>query len=130
LKIQLKASYPEGFSPSGGQEINRILERLIVACVMFVPPVKSMGKEGRLIIRETVRYDEDPSVGMRRVKKVDGQFDEVIPIARHKDTVFHCSVLQLGFVIETVPLYLMDTDDIEAQTAPDLCHSGVDILVQ
>jgi hypothetical protein len=36
----------------------------------------------------------------------------------------------LGFVIETVPLYLMDTDDIEAQTAPDLCHSGVDILVQ
>ena len=69
-------------------------------------------------------------MGMPRVKKVDGQFDEVIPIARHKDTMFRRSMLQLGLVIKTVALYLMDTDDTEAQTAPDLRHSGVDILVQ
>jgi hypothetical protein len=104
LKIKLKASYPDVFSPSGGQEINCILERLIVAFVSFMPPVKSMSKAGGLIIREAVRYDEHPSVGMPRVKKVDGQFDEVIPIARHKDTMFHRSILQLGFVIETVAL--------------------------
>jgi hypothetical protein len=95
-----------------------------------MPPVKSMSKAGRLIIRQAVRYNEHTSVGMLRVKKVCGQFDEVIPIARHKDTVFRRSISQLGFVIETVSLYLMDTDDIEAQTAPDLRHSGVDILVQ
>jgi hypothetical protein len=93
--------------------------------------MKSMSKAGRLIVRQAVRYDEHTSVGMPRVKKVGGQFAEVIPIARHKDTVFCRSIiLQLGFVIETVSLYLMDTDDIEAQTAPDLRHSGVDILVQ
>jgi energy-converting hydrogenase Eha subunit F len=95
-----------------------------------MPPVKSMSKAGRLIIREAVRYDEYTSVGMPSVKKVGGQFDEVIPIARHKDTVFRCSILQLGFIIETVSLYLMDTEDIEAQTAPNRRHSGVDILVQ
>jgi hypothetical protein len=130
LKIKRKASYADAFSPSGGQEINRILERFIVAFVSFMPPMKSMSKAGRLIIREAVRYDEHTSVGMPRVKKVDGQFDEVIPIARHKDTMFRRSIAQLGFVIKTVALDLVDTDDIEAQTAPDLCHSGVDILVQ
>ena len=94
-----------------------------------MPPVKSMRKAGRLIIREAVRYNEHPSVGTPRVKKVDGQFDEVISIARHKDTMFRRSILQLGFVIEPVALYLMDTDDIEAQPAPDLRHSRVNILV-
>jgi hypothetical protein len=128
--MQLKASYPDAFSPAGGQEINRILERLLVAFVAFMPPVKSMSKAGRLMIREAVRYDEHTRVGMPRVKKVDGQFDEVIPIARYQETMFHRSIAQLGFVIETVALSLVDTDDLEAQTAPDLRHSGVDILVQ
>ena len=95
-----------------------------------MPPVKSMSKAGRLIIREAVRYNEHTSMGMPRVKKVGGQFDEVIPIACHKNTVFRRGILQLGFVIETVSLYLMNADDIEAQTAPDLRHGGVDILVQ
>ena len=95
-----------------------------------MPPVKGMSKAGRLIIRQAMRYDEHTSVGMPRVKKVGGQFDEVIPIARHKKTVFRRSILQLGFVIETVSLYLMNADDIKAQTTPDLRHSGVDILVQ
>ena len=48
----------------------------------FIPSVKSMGKAGRLIIRQAMRDDEHTSVGMPRVKQVDGQFDEVIPIAR------------------------------------------------
>ena len=83
-----------------------------------------------MMIREAVRDDEHTSVGMPRVKKVDGQFDEVIPIARHKETMFHRRIAQLRFVIKTVALELVDTDDIEPQTAPDLRHSGVDILVQ
>jgi hypothetical protein len=89
-----------------------------------------MSKAGRLIIREAVRYDEHTSVGIPRVKKVSGQFDEVIPIARHRDTVCRRRISQLGFVIETVALSLMVTDDLEAQTAPDLRHRGVDIFVQ
>ena len=128
--MKRQTSYADAFSPSGGQEINRILERRIVACVAFMPPMKRMSQAGRLMIREAVRDDEHTSVGMPRVKKVDGQFDEVIPIARHKDTMFHRRIAQLRFVIKTVALDLVDTDDIEAQTAPDLRHSGVDILVQ
>ena len=81
-----------------------------------MPPVKSMSKAGGLIIREAVRYDEHPSVGMPRVKKVDGQFDEVIPIARHKDTMFHRSILQLGFVIETVARKFRKTGPLTATT--------------
>jgi hypothetical protein len=89
-----------------------------------------MGKAGRLIIRQAMRYNEYPSVGMPCVKKVNGQFDEVIPIACHKDTVCGRSIVQLGFVIESISLYLVDTHDIEAQTPTDLRHRGVDILVQ
>jgi hypothetical protein len=114
---------------SSGQEINHILERLAVSFVSLIPPVQSMGKAGRLIIRQAMRCTEYPSVGMSRVKKVDGQFAEVIPIARHKDTVLGRSIAQLGFVIESIALYLVDTHDIEAQTTPDLRHRGVDILV-
>jgi hypothetical protein len=93
LKIKLKANYPDAFSPSGGQDINHILERLVVAFVSFMPPVKSMSKAGRPIIREAVRYDEHTSVGTPRVKKVGSQFDEVISIARHKDTVCRRRIL-------------------------------------
>jgi hypothetical protein len=89
-----------------------------------------MGQAGRLIIRQAMRDNEHPSVGMPRMKKVDGQFDEVIPIARHQESVFGRSIAQLGFVIEAVSLYLVHTHDIEAQTPTDLRHSWVDILVQ
>ena len=81
-----------------------------------------MGQAGRLIIRQAMRDNEYASVGLPRMKKVDGQSDEVIPIACHKETVFDCSIAQLGFVIESVPLYLVHTHDIEAQTSPDLRH--------
>ena len=128
--MKLKTSYADACSPSGGYEINRILERRIVACVAFLPPMKSISQAGGLMIRKAVWYGEHTSMGMPRMKIVDGQFDEVIPIARHKDTMFRRSIAQLRCVIKTVALYLMNTDDIEAQTAPDLCHSGVDILVQ
>ena len=89
-----------------------------------------MGKASRLIIRQAMRDNEYPRVGMPRMKKVDGQFDEVIPIARHKETVFGRSIAQLGFVIASAPLYLVNTHDIEAQTTTDLRHRRVDILVQ
>ncbi|MEE8264456.1 MAG: hypothetical protein V3R40_04285 [Gammaproteobacteria bacterium] len=64
------------------------------------------------------------------VKKVDGQFDEVIPIARHKDTVFGRSISQLGVVIESLPMDLVDTNDIKVQTATNFRYGRVDILVQ
>jgi hypothetical protein len=89
-----------------------------------------MGQAGRLIIRQAMRDNEHSSVGMPRVKKVNGQFDEVIPIARHKETVFNRSIAQLGLVIESISLYLVHTHDIEAQTPTDLRHRRVDILVQ
>ena len=89
-----------------------------------------MGKMGRSIIREAMRYDEHTCVSIPGVKKVDGQFDEVIPIARHKDTVFGRSISQLGVVIESLPMDLVDTNDIKVQTATNFRYGGVDILVQ
>jgi hypothetical protein len=95
-----------------------------------MPPVQHMGKVGWLIIREAMWDDKHPSVGMAGVEKVDRQRDEIIPIARHKNTVVGCGIPQLGFIIEAVTLYLVDTDDIESQTPADLRHRRVDILAQ
>jgi hypothetical protein len=46
------------FLHSGGQEINRILERLVVSCVSRMPSVKRMGQASGLIIRQAMRDDE------------------------------------------------------------------------
>jgi hypothetical protein len=95
-----------------------------------MPPVKRMGQAGGLIIREAMRDDEDTRVGMSRMIKVDGQFDKVIAIARHKEPVFGGSIAQLGLISVPVPMDLVDTHDIEAQTTTNLRHGGIDILVQ
>ncbi|ETW95520.1 MAG: hypothetical protein ETSY2_47990 [Candidatus Entotheonella gemina] len=52
-------------------------------------------------------------MNMPYLKEVDSQFDEVIPITRHKDTIVSRSIVQLGVVIESVPLNLVHTNDIE-----------------
>jgi hypothetical protein len=118
------------FPHSGGQEINRILERLVVSCVPCMPSVKRMGQASGLIIRKAMRDDEHTGVGMSRMIKVDGQFDEIIAIARDKEPVFGSRIAQLGFVSVAAPLDLVDTHDIEPQTTTELRHGGVDILVQ
>jgi hypothetical protein len=84
--------------------------------------VKSVSKAGRLMIWQAMRDNEHPSVDMPRMKKVDGQFDEVIPIARHKKSVFGRSIAQVGFIIEAMPLDLVHTHDIEVQAPTDLRH--------
>jgi hypothetical protein len=118
------------FPHSGGQEINRILERLVVSRVSCMPSVKCMGQASGLIIRKAMRDDEYTRMGLCRPIKVDGQLDEIIAIARDKEPVFGSRIAQLGFVRVPAPLDLVDTHDIEPQTTTDLRHSRVDILVQ
>jgi len=95
-----------------------------------MPSVKRMGQASGLIIRKAMWDDEHTRVGMSRMIKVDGQFDEIIAIARDKEPVFGSRIAQLGFVRVPAPLDLVDTHDIEPQTTTDLRHGGVDILVQ
>jgi hypothetical protein len=127
--VSLRGS-ADGFPHSGGQEINRILERLVVSCVSCMPSVKCMGQASGLIIRKAMRDDEHTRVGMSSMIKVDGQFDEIIAIARDKEPVFGSRIVQLGFVSVPAPLDLVDTHDIKPQTTTNLRHGGVDILVQ
>jgi len=52
-----------------------------------MPSVKRMGQASGLIIRKAMRDDEHTRVGMSSMIKVDGQFDEIIAIARDKEPV-------------------------------------------
>lgn len=93
---------------------------------IFVTP----GQGGRLRIREAMRDDQDPGMGLGRVIKVDGQFDAIIPVAGHQDPGFARGIAQLGFVIEASPLDVVHADDIQAQATTDLRHRGVHIFIE
>ncbi len=72
-----------------------------------------MGKQSRLIIWQAMRDDECAGMRIASLEESDCQLDEVVSIAGHKDTAIARCISQLRFVIKTVALYLMYTDDIE-----------------
>jgi hypothetical protein len=94
------------------------------------PALESARHPLRTVVWQAVGHDQKTVVEFSRLEEGAGEAEEVVAVSSHESPALGDREAKLFLVREAPAVDLVDGDDIEAKTSPDLGRRGVQVLVE
>lgn len=94
----------------------------------------SIGGKGVGNLRKPVAWkgmgnDQDAGVAAMTLESLDGEAEEIVPIAGDEAPALACGPVELFLVGQAMGTDVVDADGVDATVAEELSHGGADVLV-